>query len=501
MQLPTISIRPPAYEPLFDEQGKGRNACRGSRVFYALLLLSLGCTIGFAMATWGPEGLAVSETCLARFDTSPQESTVLTVTVSAAPVATSRPEVEVWDRPSSWPMDALELLNGPPTAAFKDNLKKGVNYITTFPGSGWTNDVILYMNLLYLALITDRVPVIPFFTPTHVGLGLAPTLLFGEVFDIPRLQRALGLPILEWHQVKDIEKETVDSLGCWSVWKAVQTFNREPHATSFPSRFKLDVSYTTPPRWVAMAPEDDDDKHASFWSLASLAFPETRSQIRLEIPTISPLLNQTLPPDEQMLCLDYLYYVGVKNRHEWESDWSPAWRFVGQHMHWTPKIVELADSYVREALLVGPNKPTPPYISVHVRHGDFAELCKGVAIKYCFAPMSAIARRVEEVQNELFETHGIMVDKVIVTSDEEDQAWWKDVTEREWARPNHSRTVELHGLWYPTLIDSAIHSGAIGFVGTDQSTVSIIARKRVTTWNGGVTRTVKWGKENADDHE
>jgi hypothetical protein len=57
------------------------------------------------------------------------------------------------------------------------------------------------MNLLYLGLITERVPVIPYFTPTHVG-GNAPTLAFGDVFDLPRLQKAIGAPILEWHQVK-----------------------------------------------------------------------------------------------------------------------------------------------------------------------------------------------------------------------------------------------------------------------------------------------------------
>jgi hypothetical protein len=57
------------------------------------------------------------------------------------------------------------------------------------------------MNLLYLADITERIAVIPYFTPTHVG-GSAPPLPFGDVFDLPRLQKEIGRPILEWHQVK-----------------------------------------------------------------------------------------------------------------------------------------------------------------------------------------------------------------------------------------------------------------------------------------------------------
>lgn len=95
------------------------------------------------------------------------------------------------------------------------------------------------MNLLYLAMITERVPVIPYFTPTHVGGGNAPTLAFGEVFDIPRLQKAIGSRILEWHEVKDPESEIIDTMGCWSVWKGVQSFNTESHFTSAPDRLKL----------------------------------------------------------------------------------------------------------------------------------------------------------------------------------------------------------------------------------------------------------------------
>ena len=45
-----------------------------------------------------------------------------------------------------------------------------------------------------------------------------------------------------------------------------------------------------------------------------------------------------------------------------------------------------------------------------------------------------------------------------------------------------------------------MHSMAIGFVGTDQSTMSMMGTLRVKDWNRGVTRTVKWGFKNADQH-
>jgi len=53
---------------------------------------------------------------------------------------------------------------------------------------------------------------------------------------------------------------------------------------------------------------------------------------------------------------------------------------------------------------------------------------------------------------------------------------------------------------YPVLIDAVIQSGGVGFLGTDRSTMSTLARRRVQSWHNGVVRTVKWGQKGADDH-
>jgi hypothetical protein len=39
-----------------------------------------------------------------------------------------------------------------------------------------------------------------------------------------------------------------------------------------------------------------------------------------------------------------------------------------------------------------------------------------------------------------------------------------------------------------------------GFVGTVQSTMSELARKRVEDWNDGESATVRWGTPGADNH-
>ena len=52
--------------------------------------------------------------------------------------------------------------------------------------------------------------------------------------------------------------------------------------------------------------------HSTFWSVARIAFPETRNEILANPgahPTLPTHSGKFLPPDEQMLCYDLLYYV------------------------------------------------------------------------------------------------------------------------------------------------------------------------------------------------
>jgi hypothetical protein len=123
-----------------------------------------------------------------------------------------------------------------------------------------------------------------------------------------------------------------------------------------------------------------------------------------------------------------------------------------------------------------------------------------VPLTECLAPLSAFARRVDEVKKELLDTRGMVVNNVIMTSDERDPEWWDDVQSRGWLRVNHTDTVQNYGEWFPVLIDAGIQSSGIGFVGTDRSTMSILARRRVQSWQEGAVRTVKWGSVGADDH-
>ncbi|KIJ66268.1 hypothetical protein HYDPIDRAFT_174416 [Hydnomerulius pinastri MD-312] len=410
---------------------------------------------------------------------------------------------EVFSAPAATNLDdeTKSYVVGPPTLNFRDNLRNDTKYITSWISAGWTNDVMTYGNLLYLAIITDRVPIIPKFIPSHVG-GDTPPIAFGDVFDTRRLRKALGIPILEWHEVKDVDSKSLDVLGCWSLWEVVQNEEHKPRGSFLTEWLKLDISYTRAPESVKLTPPGVDDRHSSFWSLATLAFPEARSNALSQSPEPSPQLQVSLPPDDQLLCYDYLYYVGVERAWEWELDYSPAWRFVGQHMRWNTTLEKLADEYARRAMSVPDDDPTPPFISIHIRHGDFRNYCNEIPEDQCFAPLPVIARRVSEVQQELRDRKGIDVSHVIMTSDERDPNWWSDVRELGWSYIDYAaeRTVEMHGKWYPVLVDAVLQSNGAGFVGTYGSTMTTLARRRVASWHGGPTRVIQWGYPGADDH-
>lgn len=70
-----------------------------------------------------------------------------------------------------------------------------------------------------------------------------------------------------------------------------------------------------------------------------------------------------------------------------------------------------------------------------------------VPLDKCFAPLAAYVRRVNEVRGEILENTGVAIDRVIVTSDEVDSAWWAPVLKLGWLRPDHSSTAELYGPW------------------------------------------------------
>ena len=313
-----------------------------------------------------------------------------------------------------------------------------------------------YANLLYLAKLTDRVAILPPWAPSHLPneAGFPP---FGEVFDVPRLSRAMRMPVIEWRDVKQVNSTQEDELGCWTLWATVaeHDWDKNPRGNKIERLLGLDIAYTPVPDSVVMFPQFPNDPHARFGEVAALTFPDGRREAHLPAQARfpSPHSGATPLPDEQLACFDFPYYMGDWKNFEFYFDYSPVWRFVGTHAHWTPRLEQLALELVRETLGVAEGQPTPPFISMHVRHGDFKSYCSPGSTD-CFASLDIYRNAVDEVRAELRERKGIEVEHVFVTSDETDVNWWQSVRELGWSWVDHEelRTVERYGLWYVLLM-------------------------------------------------
>ncbi|ESK90812.1 hypothetical protein Moror_16518 [Moniliophthora roreri MCA 2997] len=126
------------------------------------------------------------------------------------------------------------------------------------------------------------------------------------------------------------------------------------------------------------------------------------------------------------------------------------------------------EGYLRRALNLSAEdgEDRPSFIAVHIRKGNF--VCHGQGA--CGVTSMHLHRLVvRQVQEELRERNGVDVDKVILTSDETDDAFW-DEGEDTFAR---------YGEWYLPIIEVVIQGMAKGFVGSPGSTFSLINGRHV----------------------
>jgi len=350
-----------------------------------------------------------------------------------------------------------------------------------------------YINMIYLSTLTGRTPLLPPFAPSHVSWD-GGFLDWSDVFDLPRLSQAINSTIIEWRDVKaNISGDTIlsknDEIGCWSLWSLVSPEeDKAPRQSVIPAKLRLDVSYTGLPTSSVRI----EDIWLPFWTLAKLSFSSRRTQALAEKTSVltSNQAKNYIPPDEHLMCFDMMYFVGAQDHDEWWRDWNPAWNFVGRHATWNAKLQKLGLSYIHRALGLKDDGEIPPYIAVHARRGDFLTGACGVTDpEACFNHMNVYAEHVASV-NKTLASKGIHVPKhnVLVTSDEEDSQWWKEVEALGWHYTNHTneKTSETYGRWYPSLLDAVSQSLAIGFVGTQFSTYSLVASRRVRDWRGGV---------------
>ena len=88
--------------------------------------------------------------------------------------------------------------------------------------------------------MSERVPILPRFAPTHVGndAGFIPV---SEIFDLKRLGKTIRTPVLEWDMLKNYTRENMEDLGCWGTHPTL--FNGNVLRTTKEIRLGLGTHY------------------------------------------------------------------------------------------------------------------------------------------------------------------------------------------------------------------------------------------------------------------
>jgi hypothetical protein len=81
--------------------------------------------------------------------------------------------------------------------------------------------------------------------------------------------------------------------------------------------------------------------------------------------------------------------------------------------------------------------------------------------------------------------YGLIIE--LLVADSTDPKFWDEVNALGWSYFDHEaeQTLEKCGEWQTPLVDMVAHSLAAGFVGTEDSTFSLVGGRRVEDWNNG----------------
>ena len=153
-------------------------------------------------------------------------------------------------------------------------------------------------------------------------------------------------------------------------------------------------------------------------------------------------LNMTIPPvlpSNRLACSDSVYYG--KDYPFWDragSEWREgrgAWQAIGQHMHFQPGLIRMADDMLRHMWDLAWDEEVPLYMAVHIRrggkffdvicHSHIDSLADGADFQQGWKNVTPrqFAYRAWEVLNEARLFLGVEIKRIIVTTDETDPEW------------------------------------------------------------------------------
>lgn len=212
------------------------------------------------------------------------------------------------------------------------------------------------------------------------------------------------------------------------------------------------------------------------------------------------------PPSDQVLCLDNTLFLSpILLPETFPTSTLPlepliegedtAWEEVGQYAHFSSQVEAQADQYLLHLFNVTSLNQIPPFITIHLRRGDFKAFTGLTALDFYIKALERVRERLQKRINapeswrgpsrkefKTFEGYEAKDYAIVATSDETSGTeFMLAVKALGWKVIDHDeqRTDEVLGGWWSAILDSAILARGQSFVGTPKSTYTGLAALRV----------------------
>ncbi|KAG9068087.1 hypothetical protein KI688_011679 [Linnemannia hyalina] len=374
-------------------------------------------------------------------------------------------------------------------------------FFSYLPMGGGNNQFTSLQRAALLAKDLGRTLIIPPISPnSHIKVWAGPR--YSEFYDLESFSAQSGIPVLEWHDVKQTPENPPSSLTHhWNnfgedfpcIANGGIGVENEHLYDHFRPQFLMNFK--------SIAPAEDTTKgKAVDYSFARDVLLKDR--------------QDQSTTDTMWKCLSCPYFLNGPDLND------RAWKEIGLHMKFNAKVEAMADE-ILDTLLPRPTASTtrrhPEFIIVHLRRGDIVTKCKpGQDEKDCLVQIEEIAEKVDEIEKQrrikalagtTEQNADVVFERlpVLVTTNEKRPKELEKLEKLGWVMLDHgdaekdeqgqvkpSTTKKLGtmtslGPFYPPMLDAVLLTRGDYLIGMSNSRMSQLATQRGAAWYGHST--------------
>ncbi|KAG0279431.1 hypothetical protein BGZ95_001250 [Linnemannia exigua] len=376
-------------------------------------------------------------------------------------------------------------------------------FFSYLPMGGGNNQFTSLQRAALLAKDLKRTLIIPPISPnSHIKVWAGPR--YSEFYDLESFSAQSGIPVLEWHDVKQTPENPPGSL----------THHWNNFGEDFPCIANGGIGVDNGHLYDHFRPQF----LMNFKSIAPAE--DTTHGKAVEYSFARDVLLKDKPDqsetDNMWKCLSCPYFLNGPDLND------RAWKEIGLHMKFNAKVEAMADE-ILDALLPRPataattiGRRHPEFIIVHLRRGDIVTKCKpGQDEKDCLVQIEEIAEKVDEIEKKrrtkalegtdfnadvVFERLPVLVttnEKRLEELEKLEKLGWimldhgdAEKDEQGQAKPSKTKklgTMTALGPFYPPMLDAVLLTRGDYLIGMANSRMSQLATQRGSAWYGHST--------------